>query len=126
MQRRHHKSTMFLLLQNEQPQNYPHNQPCKLPGILKDLLPTSGPFKQKIEALLAFPEDEMFSLPLVELKTLLLYAADISQEQERLLNGRKGQLKYVSKQLFWFDAPKSCILFFVFVIWAFFCYSQIC
>uniref|UniRef100_A0A915DPY7 Uncharacterized protein n=1 Tax=Ditylenchus dipsaci TaxID=166011 RepID=A0A915DPY7_9BILA len=83
---RRQRSTMFLL-QNEQQL---HQQHAQLPAILQKSAGVA--LKQRIENLLALPDDQVFNLPFPELKVLLIHAAELSQEQNRLLNGRKAQL----------------------------------
>lgn len=80
-------STSHNLQQHQQQHHY-------LPGLLKNFLPASGPIKQKMDAILTISDEQLFNLPALELRALLVYTVDVSLEQDRFLIGRKAQLKY--------------------------------
>lgn len=64
-----------------------------LAQMTKNIINYQGPFKQKVDNLLALPEEQIFRLPDSDLSVLLLYILDTYQEQDKLLSGRKAQLK---------------------------------
>lgn len=69
------------------------NNQIGLSLLTKNILNYQGPFKQKVDNLLVIPEEQFFRLPDQDLNVLLLYVLDTYQEQDKLLNGRKAQLK---------------------------------
>lgn len=69
------------------------NPQIQFSALTKSILNYQGPFKQKVDNLLAMPEEQFFRLPDLDLNVLLLYILDTYQEQDKLLNGRKAQLK---------------------------------
>ena len=87
---RRQRSTMFLLANEQQ-----LAAKSQLPGSKN--MATGKPvsaqsIKQRLETLLATPEEHIFTLPDVELNALVLSVAGLYQEQERLYSGYKAQL----------------------------------
>ncbi|KAI1732421.1 hypothetical protein Ddc_01285 [Ditylenchus destructor] len=94
-EQRRQRSTMFLL-QNEQQRAQHHRE---LPAVVQKNAQMGQPLKQRIETLLAVPDDNVMKMPANELRALLIYAAELCREQDRMLNGRHAQLVQLDQMI---------------------------
>lgn len=88
---RHKDSQNSSLTTNNFQQQQLQNQ--QLPGVLKNILPTNGSIRQKMDSILTLNDEQIYNLSALELRSLLLYTVEVSLEQDRFLTGRKAQLK---------------------------------
>lgn len=79
---RHQRSTMFFL-QNEQRAMAQMKRPTTIP---------TKPLQERIETLLAKPDNEVLALPAAEIRALILRGVELFKEQENFLTGRRAQL----------------------------------
>lgn len=56
------------------------------------LIVGTKPLRERIDALLAVPEQEALALPFEELRAMLLTGIELFRDQQHFLSGRKAQL----------------------------------